>query len=242
MYGRLLILGIHAINAVVAAPQPQAATLCEQYGECEWVRFGTYTVQRLVNASSLPLERRQESPTTNIDVGEDNIRDVQVTFDQSQDDAPEPQQLQKLWDRASEACLTTSCNAAQAITEGSFTLSADGQFQSQEERDNFITLLHEAYQQTISREAETEVIAIPGPGGLPGGNKLQVTKTATSTNFFNVNRFGGENSGQSLSILITRTDTGGCGDIVNGILAGLSLAPSIGTFFGIIGAACTASG
>lgn len=87
-----------------------------------------------------------------------------------------------------------------------------------------------------------EVITIPGPGGLPDGNRMQVTKTATSTNFFNVNRFGGDASNQYLSILLTRSDTGGCGDIVNGILGGLSLVPEIGTFFGAIGAACTASG
>lgn len=242
MFGKLLLLSSLAANAVLAAPQPREATLCEQYGECEWVQIGTYSVQRLVNASSSALERRQDGVQTNIDVGEDNIRDVQVSFDQSEADAPEPQSLQNLWNRASEACLTTSCNPAQAITEGSYSLSATGQFRDQGERDNFITLLREAYQQTIAREAMTEVITIPGPGGLPGGNRLQVTKTATSTNFFNVNRFGGDASGQFLSVLITRTDTGGCGNIVNAILGGLSLAPTIGTFFGAIGAACTLSG
>lgn len=242
MYAQLLILANFAANAVLAVPQPRVASLCEQYGECEWVEVGTYRVQRLVNASSSALERRQDGAQTNIDVGEDNIRDVEISFDQSEPDAPEPQQLQNLWNRAAEACLTTSCNAGQSITEGSYTLSATGQFRDQGERDNFITLLREAYQQTVARESKTEVITIPGPGGLPGGNRLQVTKTATSTNFFNVNRFGGDASGQFLSILLTRSDSGGCGNIVNAILGGLSLAPTIGTFFGAIGAACTLSG
>lgn len=242
MYAQLLLLASLAANAVIAAPQPRATTLCEQYGECEWVQIGSYRVQHLVNATSSGLERRQDAVQTNIDVGEDNIRDVEISYDQSEPDAPEPQQLQNLWNRAAEACLTTSCNPAQAISEGSFTLSATGQFRDQGERDNFIELLRQAYQQTIAKESATEVITIPGPGGLPGGNRLQVTKTATSTNFFNVNRFGGDASGQYLAVTLTRSDSGGCGNVVNGILGGLSLTPTIGAFFGALGAACTFSG
>lgn len=79
---------------------------CEDYGECMETDVFGYRVQRLVSNETLPalgLERRQDEPSTNVDVGQDQVEQQTLAYDGAD---PPPAVFGELWDRITEACFS----------------------------------------------------------------------------------------------------------------------------------------
>ncbi|OBT69257.1 hypothetical protein VE03_01964 [Pseudogymnoascus sp. 23342-1-I1] len=218
---------------------------CEYYGECIEVDIWGYRVQRLVNSSAAAIQGRADG-RTKVDVGKDRIMQSTVAF---QDDEPPAPVFKELWDRILEACYEDSCDAQHTITVGSYNLNVDGQFPSTTERNNFIDLIRQTFDQSKTSILEHSVIQQPGPGGGPGGGAggggsgsiLQNTLTTSGVHFINANIFGGPNSGQHMTVHVTRSADGtSCPGVLSTIAAGGALVPGLSVFFGLIQVACTA--
>lgn len=98
-----------------------------------------------------------------------------------------------------------------------------------EARDNFVSLLQEAFFRTQTDEESAELITTPGPNpGIPGGQQLQKNKDTKAVDFLNANIFGGANSGQFMTVRISRVASSpGCGNAVNAINAAGGLVPAL---------------
>lgn len=170
---------------------------CESYGECEWISIGGYRVPRLVapynhNTSSLPpplLSIRQTTPdpSTNVDIGSATISDTTATH---QDSAPaDPTAFTNLWNRVAEACLQSTCDPSQTLTEGDFQLVVEGQFPGPNERGQFIELLKEAFFRSLKKEEFEQRYVTPSfVVGLPGTPVFGRYKRWDGVGFLNANK------------------------------------------------------
>ena len=88
------------------------------------------------------------------------------------------------------------------------------------------------------------MISTPGPNpGIPGGQQLQKNKDTKAVDFLNANIFGGANSGQFMTVRISRVASSpGCSNAVNAINAAGGLVPQLAPFFGLISVVCAGLG
>lgn len=67
----------------------------------------------------------------------------------------------------------------------------------------------------------------------------QNTLTTSGVHFINANIFGGPNSGQFMTVRVTRSADGtSCPAAVDTILSAGALVPGLADFFGVIGVIC----
>ncbi|KFY02153.1 hypothetical protein V490_00605 [Pseudogymnoascus sp. VKM F-3557] len=229
-------MAIGGVAPTVALNEPKP---CEYYGDCIEVELWGYRVQRLVNTSTAALQARAGGQTK-LDVGKDRIRQETVSF---QDDPAPPADFKALWDKILEACYEGTCDPAHTITVGAFSLNVDGQFPGTTQRNHFVDLLRAAFDKSVTTAVTHEVVQQPGPPGSGGGGGaiLSNIRSTSGVHFLNANIFGGPNSGQHMTVHVTRSAVGNsCPGTLSTIGAAGALVPGLGEFFGLINMVCTA--
>lgn len=261
----LSTLGLLASIAIsaIALPTSSQPLRCEDFGECEEVEVFGYRTSRLVNStvSDIAFDRRQDGKNTNLEAGKDKVE--QTTTKYQGTEAP-PAVFGELWDRITEACYgsffpnyprpislanipittATTCDQQSPVTGSGYQLTATGQFASSDARDNFISLLREAFFRTVTEDTRIETNQCPiGPGGTTAPCSQTAYRTTRGVDFLNANIFGGPNSGQFMTVRLTRVSNGaGCPSYLNAINSAGALVPGLQYFFGGIATACAAIG
>ncbi|KFY12883.1 hypothetical protein V492_03603 [Pseudogymnoascus sp. VKM F-4246] len=242
--GGLFLLATVASSMAIEGFAPPVARHesqpCEYYGECEEVEIFGYRVQRLVNSTAAAIQGRAAGKTT-VDIGQDRIRQETVSF---QNDPPPAPVFKELWDKILEACYQATCDREKTITVGDYSLNVDGQFNSVIARNNFVNLIRQTFDQSVTSGLSHSVIQVPGPGGPGGGGggsgSMKENLLSTSgVHFINANIFGGSNSGQHMTVRVTRSAAGtNCPDAVHTIKSAGALVPGLAEFFGVIDLVC----
>lgn len=141
--------------------------------------------------------------------------------------------------------IDSTCYDRRSVQVGAFRLTADGQFDGRDSREIFIQLIEDAMFKSQKTEVSVDVPDTPPtqPGVPSGGTPGRRIKDTQIRDFFNVNRVGGDNSGQFLRMRIINTSFGGtCPAALNALNAAGALVPQLSFFFGAISSICAGLG
>lgn len=233
MPSKTAILSLMAATLSVAAPLDTAAPSCPGFYLVE--KWGATFSQPVWNSSMIgtfkgcksgDLSKRQDYDTK-VETNDGTIKTSYVA------DTDKPEDL--IWARALELCGETLCDGTKEISVSSgrsssaegteLYLNLDGRFPDGGLRDNFISLVKDAFYKSITEESDPSNIIYTHTGvSLANG----ITTYGEASGYYLTMRMRNGNPGSGAS----------CPDAVNLINSFGALVPQLGVVFGLAGAIC----